>query len=58
MEKHYYEEAGVAFSRIRHFHEALKAYKEALNVKEMMITAYKCNYSENQISVLCQNMAG
>lgn len=58
MEKRYYDEAGIVFTRCEDYEKALKAYKESLNWQSMLCAAMQLSYSDDRIISLCLETVG
>lgn len=58
MDKRYYDEAGLVFSRCEEYEKALMAYKESLNWQSMLYVAMELSYPDDKIISLCIEVAG
>lgn len=58
MDKRYFDEAGLAFTKCENYEKALVAYKEALNWQSMLCSAMQLSYSDDKIIALCKEAAG
>lgn len=53
IDKRYYDEAGLVYSRCEDYEKALMAYKESLNWQSMLCAAIQLSYSDDKIVALC-----